>query len=177
MGAGEGWWLTTFSEMAAAEQKSLFGRYRLMDVLLRKLNESREAIDKALSARSPLERYPDAEKGLQEKWEDELKAAIEAEYRRQRGDWLALLHGWLRDVWLHALEKGKDLQAENKPQKPAIESLLNFPELKGTRQIARRISADQATENLDVIEQLQGLLSTNVQEALALEVGLLKLHL
>jgi len=170
-------WLTIFSEMAAAQQKSLFGRYRLMDVLLRKLNESREAIDKALSARSPLERYPDAEKGLQEKWEDELKAAIEAEYRRQRGDWLALLHGWLRDVWLQALEKGKDLQTEKKPQKLAIESLLNFPELKGTRQIARRISADEATENLEVIEQLQGLLSTNVQEALALEVGLLKLHL
>ena len=31
-------WLESFSEMAAAEQKSLLGRYRLMDVLLWKLN-------------------------------------------------------------------------------------------------------------------------------------------
>ena len=35
-------WLATFSEMAAAEQKSLLGRYRLMDVLLRKLNEVKD---------------------------------------------------------------------------------------------------------------------------------------
>src|SRR5204863_2372303 len=47
-------WLTTFSEMAAAQQKSLLGRYRLMDVLLRKLNELREGIEKTLTARSPL---------------------------------------------------------------------------------------------------------------------------
>ena len=36
-------WLAAFSEMAAAEQRSLMGRYRLMDVLLRKLNEVRRA--------------------------------------------------------------------------------------------------------------------------------------
>src|SRR5258708_38880935 len=96
-------WLQSFREMAAAQQRSLFGRYRLMDVLLRKLNEARETIEKALTARSPLERYPDAEAETQEKWQDELKAAIEAEYRRQRSDWLALLQGWLRDVWMHTL--------------------------------------------------------------------------
>ena len=42
-------WLTAFSEMAAAEQKSLLGRYRLMDVLLRKLNEVREGIEETLN--------------------------------------------------------------------------------------------------------------------------------
>ena len=35
----------------------------------------------------------------------------------------------------------------------------------------------QAMENLEVMEQTQLLLHTNVQEALALEVGLLKLHI
>src|SRR5882762_2000904 len=96
-------WLTAFSEMAAAEQKSLLGRYRLMDVLLRKLKGLKESIEEALTARSPLQRYKDAEKELQEKWEEELKAAIEAEYRRQRSDLLVVLQRWLRDVWLGTL--------------------------------------------------------------------------
>jgi DNA polymerase-3 subunit delta' len=163
-------WLQSFSEMAAAQQKSLFGRYRLMDVLLRKLNEAREAIEMALTARSPLERYPDAEKETQEKWQDELKAAIEAEYRRQRADWLALLQGWLRDVWMHTL-RIKDKKSG------AAGALLNFPELEGARSVAQRVSANEAMENLQVVEQLQRLLATNVQEALALEVALLKMRL
>src|SRR5439155_26460972 len=37
-------WVTTFSELAASEQKSLLGPYRLMDVGLRKLNEMKEVI-------------------------------------------------------------------------------------------------------------------------------------
>ena len=42
---------------------------------------------------------------------------------------------------------------------------------------ARRLNPRQAEQNLAVIEQIQRLLHTNVQEALALEVGLLKLNL
>jgi len=167
-------WLKDFSAMAAVKHKSLFSRYRLMDVLLRQLNESKETIEKGLTARSPLERYPDADKEVQERWEDELKAAIEAEYRRQRGDWLLLLQSWLRDVWVHTLTQGKSSETSASEQR---KELLNFPELAGSRQIASRISSHEATENLDVLEELQEQLTTNVQEALALEVGLLKLHL
>ena len=47
----------------------------------------------------------------------------------------------------------------------------------GTKRVAQRISPKEAVENLRILEQLQRWLSTNVQEALALEVGLLKLHL
>ena len=47
----------------------------------------------------------------------------------------------------------------------------------GTKRVAQRISPKAALENLRVIEQLQRWLHTNVQEALALEVGLLKLQL
>jgi hypothetical protein len=47
----------------------------------------------------------------------------------------------------------------------------------GTKSVAQRISPKEAMENLRIMEQLQRWLSTNVQEALALEVGLLKLHL
>jgi len=100
-------WLAAFSEMAAAEQKSLLGRYRLMDVLLQKLTAMKTAIDESLTARSPLQRYDDVEKDLREKWEEELTAAIEAEYRRQRTDLLAIVQRWLRDVWLIAIaERG-----------------------------------------------------------------------
>ena len=57
------------------------------------------------------------------------------------------------------------------------DELLNFPQIPGTHRVAQRISAKDAMENLGVMEQLQRWLSTNVQEALALEVGLLKLRL
>lgn len=156
-------WLARFSALAAGEQKSLLGRYRLMDLLLRKLAELREGVEKSLEARSPLEQYPDAEKDLREKWEEELKAAVEAEYRRQRAELLLLVQWWLRDVWLQTLAAGREL--------------LNFPEIAGTRAVAGRLSPQRAGENLRVIEQTQRLLHTNVQEALALEVGLLKLQL
>lgn len=156
-------WLGEFSSLAAAEQKSLLGRYRLMDLLLRKLAELREGVEQSLAARSPLEQHPDAEKDLREKWEEELKAAVEAEYRRQRAELLLLVQWWLRDVWLQTLAAGREL--------------LNFPDIAETQAIAGRLTAQRAEENLRVIEQTQRLLHTNVQEGLALEVGLLKLHL
>ena len=89
-------------------------------------------------------------------------AAIEAEYRRHRADLLLLVQWWLRDVWLHTLAAGKDL--------------LKFPEISGAEAVARRLNPRQALENLQTLEQTQRLLHTNVQEALALEVSLLKLH-
>jgi DNA polymerase-3 subunit delta' len=156
-------WLAKFSEIASAEQKSLLGRYRLMDLLAQKLAEIRSSVEKSLTARSPLERYEDAEKDLRDKWEDELKAAIEAEYRWQRTGALLAVQWWLRDVWLHTLAGGREL--------------LNFPRLKSTERVAGRITTRQALENLQVIEQTQRLLHTNVQEALTLEVGLLRLRL
>jgi len=156
-------WLQQFSSAAAGEQKSLFGRYRLLDALLQHLNVLRARVDETLSARSPLEKYTDAEKDLREKWEEELKAGIEAEYRRQRAEVLLLLQWWLRDVWFWTLAAG--------------EELLHLPQIAGADEVAKRISSRQAQENLSVLEQTQRLLHTNVQEALALEVGLLKLQL
>ena len=143
-------------------QKTLLGRYRLLDVLLQKLGEVRAGVETSLAARSPLEKYDDVEKDLREKWEDELTAAVEAEYRRQRAGLLLLIQWWLRDVWLCSIAAGGDL--------------LNFPKIAGAENVARRISPRQALENLQALEQTQRLLHTNVQEALALEVGLLKLH-
>jgi hypothetical protein len=168
-------WLRKFSEMAATEQKSLFNRYRLLDVLLQQLNGMKSAAEESLSACSPLQRYEDVEKDVKERWEDELAAAIESEYRRQRADLLVILQRWLRDVWLQTLEAG-GWGAEG-GSGDSMNELLSFPELNGTKQLAQRISPTKALENLQIIETTHRLLHTNVQEALALEVGLLKLHL
>jgi len=197
-------WVATFSEMAAANQKSLMGRYRLMDVLLRKLNEVKAGIEETLTASSPLEKYPDVDEEMRKKWEEELKAAIEAEYRRQRGDFLLALQWWLRDVWVQTLGESQSLKSEGRSPKAEVErlkseavantgerkiindhlstinapeALLAFPQLAGTRRVAQRITSQSAMENLHIMEQLQRWLHTNVQEALALEVGLLKLQL
>jgi DNA polymerase-3 subunit delta' len=156
-------WLNRFGETAGGEQKSLLGRYRLLDVLVARLTEMKTAVEEELTAKSPLEKYDDVEKDLRERWEDELKAAIEAEYRRRRGELLLGLQWWLRDVWLHTLASGREF--------------LSFPDADGPANVAKRINPQQARDNLRVMEQTQRLLFTNVQEALALEVGLLKLHL
>lgn len=163
LSAEHSYWLQQFSSAAAATEKSLFGRYRLLDALLQRFTAVREQVEETLSARSPLEKYPDAEKDLREKWEEELKAAIEAEYRRLRTEMLLLLQWWFRDVWLHTLASD--------------EELLHLPQIAGADDVAKRISTRQALENLQVLEQTQRLLYTNVNEGLALEVGLLKLKL
>jgi len=156
-------WLQQFGAAAAAGQKSLFGRYRLLDSLLQRLGAIKAQTEELLTARSPLEKYGDAEKDLREQWEAELSAAIEAEYRRRRAEVLLLLQWWLRDVWLLTLAAGG--------------TLLHLPQIAGADEVARRLTPHQARENLLVLEQTQRLLHTNVQEALALEVGLLKLQL
>src|SRR5207302_9609685 len=101
--------LCAFGVFVAADQKGLWGRYRLVGALLAKLGELKAAIETALTARSPLERYHDIEPKLREKWENELAAAIEAEYRLQRAVALVSLQWWLRDVWLKTLALGGDL--------------------------------------------------------------------
>src|SRR5581483_3427533 len=134
-------WLTDFGQLAAEPHKSLMSRYRLLGVLLKKLGELKAEIEKALTARSPLERYDDLDPKLREKWEDELAAAIEAEYRLQRSDLLVALQWWLRDVWLRTL--------------PADGELLSFPSSAAAASLARRLSARQAMENLGTLERTQ----------------------
>jgi DNA polymerase-3 subunit delta' len=156
-------WLKQFSDTAVAERGTLLSRYRLLSVLLKRLSELKETIAADLEAKSPLEKYDDIDPKLREKWEDELVAAIEAEYRRQRADVLAGLQFWLRDVWLGTL---------------GDERTATFPALRSTSAtLASRIDAPAAAGNLRVMERLQRQLNSNVQEALALEVGLLQLKL
>jgi DNA polymerase-3 subunit delta' len=156
-------WLRRFASTAASGGKSLVSHYRLLGVVLSRLAEMRQQVDEALRARSPLNRHEDVEPSLREQWERELAAAIEAEYRHRRSELLGDLQHWMRDVWLMSARTGDDL--------------CQFPDWDESRVVASRIQASQAMENLRLLESLQRMLHTNVQEALALEVGLLKLHL
>ena len=157
-------WIESIANAAVAPQKSLLSRYKLLSLITGRLAERREATETQLEASSPLAKYPDVERDTREKWEAELNAAIEAEYRGKRAELLLLLQWWLRDVWLFTM----------KVEGPA----LAVPELKrATEQIANRISPTEASENLRQLERLQRQLTTNVQESLALEIGLLKLRL
>ena len=157
-------WMSQFSELASAEQRSLLSRYQLLSVLLNRLNQVKSEISESLTKRSPLERYDDIEPNVREKWEEELAAAIEAEYSRQRIDLLSSVEWWLRDVWLASMRLGADL--------------LSFPQLAASvKKVAARVSPSDAMKNLKSLEETQRLLFTNVQEALVLEVGLLKLKL
>jgi DNA polymerase III subunit delta' len=157
-------WLSDFGETALREQASLLSRYRVLSVLLARLTVLRDEISERLGKESPLERADEIEPELKEKWEQELAAAIEAEYRRQRAELLMGLQWWLRDIWLQALQ--------------ADGVSLAFPKLRSASQaVASHISPAEAMENLRVMERTQQLLGSNIQEALALEVGLLKLKL
>jgi len=157
-------WLREFGQHAAKPGAGLLPRYQLLGTLLNALTALRESLEASLTAASPLERYPDASPEQKERWEDELKAAIESEYRLRRGEYLVGFHGWLRDIWLHSLGQAIDL--------------VNFDDLTAdTATIGRRLKPLEAAENLDSWERTQRLLYTNVQEALALEVGLLRLRL
>lgn len=157
-------WFETLAASVLQPSKSLLGRYRLLGLITGRLAQLKESTQSQLEEASPLNRYPDAEKETREKWEAELNAGIEAEYRRQRTEMILLLQWWMRDIWLSAMQLG--------------ETMLALPSLAAaTGQIAGRIKAEEAAVNLRVLERLQRQLQTNVQEALALEVSLLKLRL
>lgn len=157
-------WLESLAASASTPAKSLIGRYKLLGLITKKLAGAKETTKNELEAASPLNRYPDAEKNQKDQWEDELNAAIESEYRRKRAETLLLLEWWMRDVWMACMKMRGEM--------------LNLPQLKeSTLQVASRISPAEATENLKVLERLQRLLRSNVQETLALEIGLLKLRL
>jgi DNA polymerase III subunit delta' len=176
-GSGETEWLRRFTEVAAMEQKSLLSRYRLLDALLGRLTEIKARVESEKTSTSPLQRYKDADKALIERWEDELAAAIEAEYRRRRAELLQLVQKWLRDVWFQTILPDSPASFEAPVAEGSAGNLVDPVANVATTVVARRVSRGDALGNLETMEDLQRWLATNVQEALALEVGLLKLRL
>ncbi|MBN9688900.1 MAG: hypothetical protein J0M24_01565 [Verrucomicrobia bacterium] len=157
-------WLTEAAASLSEGTPSLLQRYLLLQSLLTALASARERIEENLTAISPLKRFPDAESEQRERWEDELDAAVEAEYRRRRGEFLAGFHAWLRDLWMLTLTTG------------GATFLPNLAE--SSARISSRLASQEARRNLEHWEQTQRLLlTTNAQEALVLEVGLLRLSL
>lgn len=157
-------WLQQFSQHSEGASREVGLRYHLLSDLLECLASKKTQIEEALTAASPLEQHEDLEPKLRERFKQELSAAIEAEYRRQRSELIGLLQWFLRDVWLQTLRSSQ--------------SLLRFPNLKSeTQAIATRLSANNALKNLNIADGLQRQLNTNVQEALAIEVALLRLAL
>lgn len=163
-------WLAEFVRAAAAPNKSLLARYRLLDRIVKRFGAVKATVEQQFTDRSPLQKYAEVDKDLREKWEAELAAAVEAEYRHRRGNLLLVIQQWLRDVWVHAVTRATGLPNPDR-------ALLNFPELEETATVAGRLTTESAEQNLRQLEILQRQLATNVQEALALEVSLLKLQL
>src|SRR4051812_48941230 len=132
-------WVNTFSSVAAESGRGLLPRYRLLGLLLKELGAEKEEIETALTERSPLEKYNDIDSDLREKFEKELLAAVEAEYRRQRNDLLAALQWWLRDVWLQTVSQ-------------SASNFLGFPDLAAAAEtIGKRISPSDARDNLEIV--------------------------
>jgi DNA polymerase-3 subunit delta' len=166
LSAQEETWLNDFAHEAAGEKPGLFRRYRLLDALLGQLGSTKKQIEETLTDASPLSRdTKELEPSLRKRWEDELAASIEAEYRRKRTEALGIVHWWLRDVWLLATGAPPD-------------GLLTFPGLRpASGAIAARIKPTDAMANLQTIDRTQQILHTNAQEALTLEVSFLRLKL
>ena len=157
-------WLEEFCNLAVSGKSSLMGRYRLLGHLMERLGNLRGEIESQLAAKSPLEKYEDVDTSLKDKWEDELKAAIEAEYRRQRIELLSLVQSWFRDIWVLTYKQADEF--------------LFFPSLaEASKAFASKLSSKNAMNNLRAVERTMRLMETNVQEALALEVCLLKINL
>lgn len=157
-------WVGEFAGLAESSTPDLLSRYRLLGSLAAALTAARAEVERRMGAASPLNQHPDADPQVRERWEDELNAAIEAEYRGRRADFLKGLETWLRDVWLCSLGLSSDLALL--PQLAAA-----------TAAVGRRVPPEDAERNLAAMELTQRRLYSNVQEALALEVGLMRLTL
>ena len=155
-------WITEFVSSASNATPGILGRYRLLSTLLARLAQMRATIEADINSSQTA--HDNAEPKFVERLENQLAAAIEAEYRRQRANLLLALQFLFRDVWLRALRFGVDL--------------CQFPQMiKEVDNIAQRLAPHDALQNLQLLDRTQRLLHSNVQEALALEVGFLGLKL
>jgi DNA polymerase-3 subunit delta' len=136
--------------------------YRLLGEIMGMLKSIREAKESEVSARMQLEKYADADPDYREKVEKELEAAVEAEYRQARADLLRAFSVFFRD--LNVLASGADKKLLLLPENEAV-----------LRKIASGYSAEWLTDRIEIVEDIQANLRQNINEALALEVGLLKI--
>lgn len=136
--------------------------YRLLGQLMEMLKSIREAKETEVAERMQLEKYADADPEYREKAEKEMDAAIEAEYRQARADLMRAFSVFFRD--LSVLATGAD------------KTLLLLPSHEAAlRKIASDFSSEWLADRIEIVEDIQANLRQNINEALALEVGLLRL--
>jgi DNA polymerase-3 subunit delta' len=150
--------LTKFSPRG---EERIAGSYQLLAGINALLQEIRSELRQRIEAEANLDRYEELEPKVRERLEEQLEARIEGEYRAAREQVLEEVYSWFGDVLLCVV--GAD------------EKLLEHPDqVGGLRSAAAGLSTEQATGNLDAIEQIRESLARNIAETLALEVGLLK---
>jgi len=161
-------WLHNFAHSAAISDMGKLGMYSLLAPLIEKLANLRDDIENAfkekLSTTSNFDSKDKKDVAEEKKIEEELEAGIAAEYRSRRTEIFCAIELWLRDLYLTLIDQ--------------FPKTSYFPEIReDTEKIASRITLKQAKENLNSVASTLKILETNVQEALVLEVFLLKLHL
>jgi DNA polymerase-3 subunit delta' len=154
--------LEHIAKLMSGSTSNILTRYKIFDFIVETLGKIRQSVETEFSAQSPEKKYSEIDSHLLEKLEKEIKASIEAEYRNRRLELFRAMQWLFRDIWLQKVPSG-------------IEFLV-LPHLKDyTAKIASRISPESAKQNLLIIEECQRMLFTNVQEALIIEVTLLRL--
>ncbi|MFA6564931.1 MAG: hypothetical protein WCV00_23700 [Verrucomicrobiia bacterium] len=142
---------------------SVLKSYKLFDTVRVYLDAEKKRIEAQVEQTAQLDRYRETAdpKWLEEK-EDEMEAQKSAEYRRRRATVVATLEWLLRDV-LVCIEGGDPALVFHRDRGDAL------------RKLAAAQSRERALANLETIETLQDQLERNVNEALALEVAMLRL--
>ena len=142
--------------------RGVAGAYQLHSALLGLLQQLRDEIRQTAEAAADLDRYDQLDPKQRERLDTQLEARIAGEYKAAREQVLEELYIWYADVLLCV--EGAD------------PGLLDHPDqLEALGRAAAGLSAARAGANLDAIEQIRESLSRNINEILALEVGLLKL--
>jgi DNA polymerase-3 subunit delta' len=142
--------------------RSVAGVYQLHAAVTGLLQALRGEIRERVEAEQNLDRYAELDAKIRDRLETQCEARIEGEYRAAREQVLEELYSWFGDVWL-CVEKAEAGLLEHPDQLPELQAA------------AIDLTPARAAGNLDAIEQIREALTRNINETLALEVGLLKL--
>ncbi len=138
------------------------GTYRLLSELTTLLGKIRAETRQGVEQDMRHELEADLEPKAREKVEEQFEARVEGEYRAAREQVLEEVYAWFGDVLLQSEQAGREVLAL--PESAAA-----------TAQVAGNLTAEQAHANVDAVEGMREALQRNIAEALALEVGLLKI--
>ncbi len=151
--------LTNFS---ARGPTRIPGAYRLLAELTAWLGKIRAETRQRVEQEMRRELEAELEPKAREKVVEQFEARVEGEYRAAREQVLEEIYAWFGDVVLQTEQAEREV--------------LALPEAAAaTAQVASRLTAEQAHANVEAVEAMREALQRNIAEALALEVGLLKI--